>query len=128
MTTLEIALLAAVAALVYQELWWRERVRRMEAGYEKRIATEVAMAYDAGLAEGPIRSFAFRAEKVEPHGLFREATRQLFIAVTMSGDAVKYAAGDLAEIDRFEIPPEMRRAILEFMAPRRERAMAALAG
>jgi hypothetical protein len=30
---------------------------------------------------------------------------------------VKYAAGDLNEIERFSIPPEIRRALVEFMAP-----------
>jgi hypothetical protein len=47
----------------------------------------------------------------------------LFIAVTMNGDAVKYAAGDLNEIERFSIPPEIRRALVEFVSPVREVAM-----
>jgi hypothetical protein len=38
---------------------------------------------------------------------------------------VKYAAGDLNEMDRFSIPPEIRRALMEFMAPAREMAMGA---
>jgi hypothetical protein len=122
MTPLEIALLFAVAALVYQEIAWRDRTRRLEADYEKRIATEVALAYERGQPddEGQIRSFTFHAEKEEPHGLFREAVRQLFIAVTMDGDTVKHAAGDLAEIDRFQIPPRIRKALVDFMeqAPR----------
>jgi hypothetical protein len=127
MTPLEILLLFAVAALVYQEISWRDRARRIQADYEKRISTEVAMAYEASLAddEKPARALTFQAEKQEPRGLFHEVTRHLFIAVTMNGDAVKYAAGDLNEIDRFSIPPEIRRALLEFMAPAREMAMGA---
>ena len=57
--------------------------------------------------------------------MFHEVTRHLFIAITMAGDSVKYAAGDLNEMDRFSIPPEIRRALMEFMAPAREMAMGA---
>jgi hypothetical protein len=124
MTPMEIALLLAIAALVYQEISWRDRTRRMEADYEKRIATEVAMAYERSLAEGEgrIRALTFQAEKDEPRGLFGEATRRLFIAITMDGEAVKYAAGDLNEIDRFDMPPEIGRAVRGFVAPEREMA------
>jgi hypothetical protein len=127
MTPLEILLLFAVAALVYQEISWRDRARRLQADYEKRISTEVAMAYEASLAddEKPARALTFQAEKQEPRGLFHEVTRHLFIAVTMNGDAVKYAAGDLNEIDRFSIPPEIKQALLESMAPASEMAVGA---
>ncbi len=119
MTSLEILLLFAIAALVYQEISWRDKARRIEADYEKRLSTEVALAYEASLGddEVPVRALTFQAEKQEPRGLFHEVTRHLFIAVTMAGDAVRYAAGDLNEIDRFSIPPEIKRALLEFMAP-----------
>ena len=125
MTPLEIALLFAVAALVYQEVFWRDKARRIQADYEKRISTEVAMAYETSLAddEMPVRALTFQAEKQEPRGLFHEVTRHLFIAVSMNGDAVKYAAGDLNEIERFSIPPEIRRALVEFVSPVREVAM-----
>jgi hypothetical protein len=121
MTPLEIALVFAVAALVYQEISWRDKARRIQTDYEKRISTEVAMAYETGLAGDatPIRALTFQAEKQEPQGWFHEVTRHLFIAVTMDGDAVKYAAGDLNEIERFSIPPEIRRAIVEFVSPAR---------
>lgn len=124
MTPVEIALLLALAGLIYQEFSWRDRARRLEADYEKRLAAEVAMAYEASrtAGDGPVRAFTFRAEKEEPHGLFREVTRHLFLAVAMDADEVRYAAGDLSEIERFQIPPEMRRAILEFMAPARAHA------
>ena len=124
MTPMEIALLLAIAVLVYQEFSWRDRVRRMEADYEKRIATEVAMAYERSLSEGEgrIRALTFQAEKEEPRGLFGEVTRRLFIAITMEGEAVKYAAGDLNEIERFDMPPEIGRAVREFVAPEREMA------
>jgi hypothetical protein len=127
MTPMEIALLLAIAALIYQEISWRDRARRMEADYEKRMATEVAMAYDRSLAEGEgrIRALTFRAEKEEPRGLFGEVTRRLFIAITMDGEAVKYAAGDLNEIDRFDMPPEIGKAVRGFVAPEREMAGAA---
>jgi len=79
----------------------------------------VALAYEMALPDenGRFRSFTFHAEKEEPRGLFRDVVRQLFIAVTMDGDAVKHAAGDLADIDRFQIPPRIRRALVEFMEP-----------
>jgi len=127
MTPLEIALLFAIAALVYQEISWRDKARRIQADYERRISTEVAMAYETSLADDgqPVRALTFQAEKQEPRGLFHEVTRHLFIAVTMNGDAVKYAAGDLNEIERFSIPPEIRRALVEFMSPGREMAMGA---
>jgi hypothetical protein len=96
-------LLFAIAALVYQEVSWRDKARRIQADYEKRISTEVAMAYETSLAddETPVRALTFQAEKQEPRGLFHEVTRHLFIAIAMNGDAVKYAAGDLNEIERF---------------------------
>jgi hypothetical protein len=50
-------------------------------------------------------------------------TRHLFIAIAINGDSVKYAAGDLNEIERFSIPPEIKRALVEFMAPAREMAV-----
>jgi hypothetical protein len=127
MTPLEIALLFAIAALVYQEISWRDKARRIQADYEKRISTEVAMAYETSLAddEMPVRALTFQAEKQEPRGLFHEVTRHLFIAVTMNGDAVKYAAGDLSDIERFSIPPEIKRALVEFVSPVREVAMGA---
>ena len=49
-------------------------------------------------------------------------TRHLFIAIAMTRDGVQYAAGDLNEIERFSIPPEIKRALEEFVRP--ERAMA----
>jgi hypothetical protein len=118
MTAMEIAVLFAIAALIYQEISWRDRVRRLESDFEKRISTEVAMAYERCSAgqDGRVRAFTFTAEKEEPAGLFREMTRHLFIAITMHGDAVKYAAGDLTEIDRFHIPPEIKRAVLRFLS------------
>ena len=127
MTPLEIALLFAIAALVCQEISWRDKARRIQADYEKRISTEVAMAYGISLAddEEPVRALTFQAEKQEPRGLFHEVTRHLFIAVTMTGDAVKYAAGDLNEIERFSIPPRIKRALLDFMTPAREMAVGA---
>ena len=127
MTPLEFALFAAIAALVYQEIAWRDKARRIEADYEKRLSAEVALAYETTLAQDelPVRALTFRAEKHEPHGLFHEATRHLFIALAMAGDTVRYAAGDLNELERFSIPPAIKRAILEFMAPEREVAMAA---
>ncbi len=119
MTFLEMVLLFAVAALIYQEISWRDKARRIQADYEKRISTEVAMAYEANLAERerPVRALTFQAEKQEPRGLFHEVTRHLFIAVTMSGDEVRYAAGDLHEVERFTIPPEIKRALVEFLSP-----------
>ena len=125
MTPLEIALLFAIAALVYQEVSWRDRARRIQADYEKRISTEVAMAYETSMAgeETPVRALTFQAEKQEPRGLFHEVTRHLFIAIAMNRDAVQYAAGDLNEIERFSIPPEIKRALLEFMTPAREMAV-----
>ncbi|HLY19621.1 MAG TPA: hypothetical protein VKR61_20480 [Bryobacteraceae bacterium] len=127
MTPLEVLLLLTVAALFYQEITWRDKTRRIEADYEKRLATEVALAYETGLSddEGPVRALTFQAEKREPQGLFHEVTRHLFIALTMIGDQVKYAAGDLNEIERFSIPPEIKRALLEFVAPGRAVAMGA---
>ena len=127
MTPIEIALLFAVAMLVYQEISWRDRTRRIRADYEKRISTEVAMAYEASLAgeEMPVRALTFQAEKQEPRGLFHEVTRHLFIAVSMNGDTVRYAAGDLNEIERFNIPPQIKRALLAFLAPSREMALGA---
>jgi hypothetical protein len=125
MTSLEILLLLAIAALIYQEVSWRDKARRIEADYEKRLSTEVAMAYEASLTddETPVRALTFQAEKHEPRGLFHEVTRHLFIALAMNGGRVKYAAGDLNEIDRFSIPPEIKRALLEFMAPAREMSL-----
>ena len=107
MTPLEIALLFAIAALVYQEISWRDKARRIQTDYEKRISTEVALAYEASLADdrGPVRALTFQAEKQEPQGWFHEVTRHLFIAIAMRGDNVKYAVGDLNEIERFSIPP-----------------------
>src|ERR1017187_5504034 len=98
MTPMEILLLFAIAALVYQEVSWRDKARRIQTDYEKRISTEVAMAYETSLAddERPVRALTFQAEKQEPRGLFHEVTRHLFIAVTMNGAAVEYAAGDQA--------------------------------
>ncbi|MGO4879281.1 MAG: hypothetical protein ACLP59_00490 [Bryobacteraceae bacterium] len=124
MTPLELLLLFAIAALVYQEISWRDKARRIQADYEKRISTEVAMAYEASLADDaePVRALTFQAEKQEPRGWFHEVTRYLFIAVAMSGPEVKYAAGDLNDIERFNIPPEIKRAIVEFMSPGREMA------
>jgi hypothetical protein len=125
MTPLEIALLFAIAALVYQEIFWRDKARRIQTDYEKRISTEVAMAYETSLAgdDEPVRALTFQTEKQEPRGLFHEVTRHLFIAIAMNGDAVKYAAGDLNEIERFSIPPEIKRALLQFVAPAREMAV-----
>jgi len=61
MTPLEILLLLAIAALVYQEIAWRDKARRIETDYEKRLSTEVAMAYEASLAdeETPLRRAHF---------------------------------------------------------------------
>lgn len=126
MTPLEIGLFVAVAALVYQELSWRDKARRIQADYEKRISTEVALAYEASLSgEEAWRALTFQAEKQEPHGWFHEVTRHLFISVAMAGDQVRYAAGDLNELERFSIPPEIRRALADYLAPAREVALGA---
>lgn len=127
MTPTELVLLLAIAALLYQEITWRDKARRIAADYEKRLSAEVALAYEAGLAEdeSPVRALTFQAEKQEPRGLFHEMTRHLFITLAITGDTVKYAAGDLNEIERFNIPPEIKRALLEFIAPAPEMAVAA---
>src|SRR5579862_422769 len=127
MTLLETLLLLAIAALIYQEISWRDKARRIETDFQKRLSTEVAMAYETSLedGDGPVRALTFQAEKQEPRGLFHEVTRHLYIALTMEGGRVKYAAGDLTEMERFSIPPEIRRALTEFMAPAREVAMRA---
>src|ERR1035441_8568958 len=74
MTPMEILLLFAIAALVYQEVSWRDKARRIQTDYEKRISTEVAMAYETSLAddERPVRALTFKAEKQEPRGLFQK--------------------------------------------------------
>src|ERR1017187_89342 len=122
MTPMEILLLFAIAALVYQEVSWRDKARRIQTDYEKRISTEVAMAYETSLAddERPVRALTFQAEKQEPRGLFHEVTRPPFNVGTLNGAAVEDAAGDLNEICRSSIPPEIRRAVLEFVTPARE--------
>lgn len=119
MTLVEIALLFAVAALVYQEIAWRDKARRLEADYEQRLATELALAFERATSDdtGRVRSFTFHSEKEEPRGLFRDVVRRLFIAVTMNGDTVRHAAGDLADIDHFQIPPRIRKALLEYVEP-----------
>ena len=117
MTPVEIALIAAIAALVYQEIAWRDRARRIETDYEKRLSAEIALAYSTAAEddEGRIRALTFHAEKEEPRGFFREVTRHLFLAITMDGDTVRHAAGDLTEIDRFQMPPQIRKAVDEFL-------------
>jgi len=119
MTPVEIALIAAIAALIYQEIAWRDRVRRIETDYEKRLSTEIALAYtNAAEEEGRVRAFTFHAEKEEPSGLFRQVTRHLFLAIAMDGDTVRHAAGDLHEVDRFQMPPKIRSAVDAFLEAR----------
>ena len=127
MTSLEIALLGAFAVLIYQEIWWRDRLRRVEADHQKRVSEERVLAFAASAEEdeGPIRSFTFHAQKLEASGLFREVTRPLFIDLTMAGENILHAAGDLAEIDRFDLPPGMKRALLEYVAPEAQAAAGA---
>jgi hypothetical protein len=119
MTPFEIAFLVAIAALAYQEIWWRDRARRMESGYHRRLCAERAIAYSAGAdaEDGPVRAFTFYAEKLEPSGLFREVARPLFIVVTLSGNTVLHAAGDLAEMSRFDMPPAIRKSLTDYVAP-----------
>jgi hypothetical protein len=79
--------------------------------YEKRLLSEVELAYKRGLAEGAakVKSFTFKAYKKT--GMFKLRTQQLYVSVTFFGDELKYLAGDVSDIEKFQIPPEIQKAI-----------------
>ena len=74
MTPMEILLLFAIAALVYQEVSWRDKARRIQTDYEKRISTEVAMAYETSLAddERAVRALTFQGRSRSRGGCSRK--------------------------------------------------------
>jgi hypothetical protein len=106
-----VAFLVLIAWIVYQELSWRERHAAIVDHYEKRLEVEIDLAYKRGLAEGAakVRSFTFKTYKKT--GMFKLRTQQLYLSVTFFGDELKYLAGDVADIEKFQIPPEIQKAI-----------------
>ena len=128
MTPLELGLLFAIAALVYQEVSWRDKARRIQADYEKRISTEVAMAYETSLAgdeTARARPYVPSREAGAARAVPRGDSPPVHRRSPWPATAVKYAAGDLNEIERFSIPPEIKRALLEFVSPARQMAIGA---
>jgi hypothetical protein len=106
-----VAFLVLIAWIVYQELSWRDRHAAIVDHYEKRLLSEVELAYKRGLAEGAakVKSFTFKAYKKT--GMFKLRKQQLYLSVTFFGDELKYLAGDVSDIEKFQIPPEIQKAI-----------------
>lgn len=79
--------------------------------HEKRLLSEVELAYKRGLAEGAakVKSFTFKAYKKT--GMFKPRTQQLYFSVTFFGDELKYLAGAVSDIEKFQIPLEIQKAI-----------------
>jgi hypothetical protein len=103
-------LVLLIAWLFYQELSWRSRLNTIDH-YEKRLQAEVDLAYKRGLAESKakVRSHTYKSYKKV--GAFIKRTQQLYLSVTFVGSELKYLAGDVSDIEKFEIPPGIKKAI-----------------
>ncbi len=106
--------LILVAWIVYQEFSWRSRLADTVEQYEERLSTEVDDAFEHGMDHGgrSVQSQTFRYAG-EKSGFFSKKSRDLYLTVTLFDGDVKYLSGDLAHIEKFEIPPDLRKAILK---------------
>jgi hypothetical protein len=76
------------------------------------VANEAEIVYDRGLDQGKaqVSVYTFTAHKKTGMGLFSR-TRQKSLSIVFIDDEPKFLAGDMAEIDTFDIPPEIKKRI-----------------
>jgi hypothetical protein len=69
-------------------------------------------AYELGLAAGKsnIRAYTFTSTEAKG-GFFFKKTVQHHLVVTFSGDTVIHIAGDVSEIQKFDIPDDIKRGL-----------------
>src|SRR5437016_5052420 len=67
------------------------------------------------VGKGMARCYTFTAEKEHGEWFFKK-TRVLYLSVTVVGDEVKHLAGNLSDIERFAIPPEIKKLIYASLA------------
>jgi hypothetical protein len=101
--------------IVYQHIMWRTRVADVRGMYVARLEVETAMAYRQGLAEGELRAGrlkTFTFKRYETIGVFRKHLVEFSIKLTYIGSEIMNADGDFKNIDKFEIPDDLKKLIL----------------
>ncbi|MGA7077084.1 MAG: hypothetical protein WBQ43_05135 [Terriglobales bacterium] len=104
--------LILVSWIVFQELSWRSRFKESKAEWDERSRTDVDRAFAHGMAHGgsTVASHTFR-HRDEKKGLFTRKSRELYLTVTFFDGKVKLLSGDIAYLEKFEIPEEIMKAI-----------------
>jgi hypothetical protein len=99
--------------IAFQELSWRSRFEAARREWEERCRAEVDRAFAHGMDRGgrTVASHTFR-RKAEVSWPFRRKTGELYLTVTFFDGEVKYISGDIAHLDEFEIPEEIKKLIL----------------
>ena len=92
-------------------MFYEKRHHDICASYEKRLTDERNTWYHVGI--GSARTFALRTTK-EIKGAWRHTSREIVIAFVWADDEVKSLAGDIGDLDMFQISPEIKAGIKAF--------------
>jgi hypothetical protein len=98
---------------------YERRLTEEKASYEKRLAEEKVTSYKSGVAAA--RPFAFRSTK-EVRGAWRTTSREIALAVVWADGEIRAFAGDVGDLDAFQISPEIKEAIGAFSGVARKTA------
>jgi hypothetical protein len=102
-----------------QRASFEKRLTEEKASYEKRLTDEKVTAYKSGVAAA--RPFAFRSTK-EVRGAWRTTSREIALAVVWVDGEIRAFAGDVGDLDAFQISPEIKEAIGTFSGAARKAA------
>jgi hypothetical protein len=94
----------------------RESLNLSEELLKTFLARETDLACRRGVQDdkAEVRSYIFITQ-TKTGGLFTR-TKKLHLSVTFIGNEVKYLAGDVSEIQKFNLPPEIKKAIDDSVA------------
>jgi hypothetical protein len=90
---------------------YEKRLTEEKASYETRLAEVKVTSYKSGVAAA--RPFAFRSTK-EVKGAWRNTSREIALAVVWADGEIRAFAGDVGDLDAFQISPEIKDAIGTF--------------
>ena len=96
--------------------WGHPSLNLSEELLKTFVADEAETASMHGFEEGKVeaRSYIFRAQTTT--GVLFRRTKQLYLSVTLVGNDVMYLAGDVSEIQKFQLAPEIKKAIDDSLA------------
>ena|ERR1700678_2917822 len=108
--------LLAVGIVVYQHFHWKALFKQQRDDFENRISAASLSEYLRGRAEGELlgsqyKSFKFIRHESRRTGIFSSTNDTFTLEVLVVGRGHIKVAGDTANIEKFQVPPEVKQLI-----------------